>query len=191
MMITLIRHADVDDRYKMRYNGHIDISLSPEGEQQALLLAEHFKDEKFDGVFCSDLKRARQTLAPFGLHVEPVFTDKLREKSWGRHEGMSFNEIVESEEFVYEDFMQWITALDGEEYEAYIQRVKEFFLEYLPSLQMKNILVMTHAGVIRVLISIIDELGLEEAFCIKFDYSSYITLDINSMKFSEIKNISL
>ena len=191
MKITLIRHADVEQSYKMRYNGHIDISLSPEGEQQAQRLAEHFKEEKFDAVFCSDLKRARQTLAPFGLHVSPTFTESLREKSWGRHEGMSFDEIIESEEFVYEDFMQWINALDGEKYELYIQRVEKFFLGFLPKLQKKNILVVTHAGVIRVLISIIEKLELEEAFCIKFDYSSYITLDVNAMKFSEIKNISL
>ncbi|WP_345992820.1 histidine phosphatase family protein [Sulfurimonas sp. HSL-1716] len=191
MMITLIRHADVQDLYKMRYNGHIDISLSSEGEKQAQKLAEHFKDAKFDGVFCSDLKRARQTLAPFALQVEPVFTEDLREKSWGRHEGMSFDEIIQSEEFAYEDFMQWVNALDGEDYEAYIRRVKEFFLDYLPSLKKKNILAVTHAGVIRVLISIIDKIGLEEAFCIRFDYSSYIILDINTMKFSKIENFSL
>ena len=187
MKITLVRHGEVETKYHKRYNGHIDIGLSKEGEVRSLALAEAFKARSFDLVYCSDLKRSRDTLAPFVQAKQAIYTKKLREKSWGKHEGMSFDEIIAQEEIVYEDFLQWINALDGEPYELYIQRVEEFFLGYLSKKNAENILVLTHAGVIRILISLIKELSLEEAFSIDVPYSAYIVFDTNKMSFSEVK----
>ncbi|OHE06849.1 MAG: hypothetical protein A3G74_04905, partial [Sulfurimonas sp. RIFCSPLOWO2_12_FULL_34_6] len=122
-------------------------------------------------------------------HVkDATYTYMLREKSWGRHEGMSFDEIVAKENIQYIDFLQWIKALDGEPYEEYIKRVKEFFLDYLPSLDKENILVVTHAGVIRVLISIVNKISLEEAFCIKIENGSLILYDTQNKNFTKEKN---
>ncbi|MEN4053120.1 MULTISPECIES: alpha-ribazole phosphatase family protein [Sulfurimonas] len=187
MRIILVRHCEVDVAYHKRYNGHIDIGLSRRGKEQAKALAKRFEDEKFDLVYCSDLLRAKETLKPFKQAKEAIYTDKLREKSWGKHEGKSFDEIMAEGEIVYEHFEQWIDALDGEPYEAYIKRVKEFFLEYLASHKAENILVITHAGVIRVLIAIVQKLSLEEAFCIDVSYSSYIVFDTKEQTFSTIK----
>ncbi len=186
MLITLVRHAEVDEAYHQRYNGHIDIPLSKKGEQEAQQLAKHLKKEHFDAVFCSDLKRCKQTLDAFTLKdLSPVYTQALREKSWGRHEGKSFDEIIKMESFRYENFEQWINALDGEEYCLYIKRVESFFKEFLPSSSAGNILVMTHAGVIRVLIHLLSKITLEEAFSKPFAYANYITLDTQTWKFTE------
>ena len=187
MKITLVRHTEVDEKYHKKYNGHIDIGLSKLGEEQAQKLADFFYMDKFDLVYCSDLKRARDTLKPFNQEKQAIYTEKLREKFWGKHEGLSFDEIIAQEEIVYEEFTQWINALDGEEYEPYINRVREFFLEYLISLGTENILVVTHGGVIRVLISIVKNLSLEEAFSISVPYSAYIIFDTQTMSFSEVK----
>jgi len=186
LKITLVRHGEVDEAYHGRYNGHIDIELSPKGESQAKKLAHSFKDAEFDGVFCSDLIRAKETLKPFKQHPFAIYTEKLREKSWGRHEGKSFDEIVHEGEIEYIDFLQWIEALDGEPYELYVKRVREFFFEFIPSQNIENILIITHAGVIRVLMSIVQNLTLEEAFSIKFEYSSYIVFDSKTKEFSEV-----
>ena len=59
MKITLVRHTEVQEKYHKRYNGHIDIELSPLGLTQAKNLASYFKEREFDLVYCSDLKRAR------------------------------------------------------------------------------------------------------------------------------------
>jgi broad specificity phosphatase PhoE len=185
--ITLVRHSEVDEAYNKRYNGHIDIGLSRKGEAQAKILAQRFKDEVFDLVYCSDLLRAKETLKPFEQATEAIYTDKLREKSWGKHEGKSFDEIIAEGEIAYENFEQWIDALDGEPYEAYIRRVRYFFLEYLVSRKAENILVITHAGVIRVLMAIVKGLSLEEAFCIEVPYADFIVFDTKKQTFSTIK----
>ncbi len=185
MKITLVRHAEVEEAYHKCYNGHIDIGLSSKGEEQAKQLARHLKDKAYCAVFCSDLKRCRQTLEAFELDVKPVYTSMLREKSWGRHEGRTFDEIIAVEDFKYEDFEQWINALDGEAYPQYIARIENFFKGFLPANPYENVLIMTHAGVIRVLMHILQEISLEEAFCISFAYADYITLDTDTWKFTE------
>lgn len=178
MKLTLVRHTEVEERYQNCYNGHNEIGLSKKGYMQAKELAKKLDILEFDAVFCSDLKRAKETLQ-HSLHVEnAIFTDKLREKSWGVHEGLSFDEIIAQGEIEYINFLQWIGSLDGEPYKEYIKRVSEFFLEFLPSLNKESVLVITHAGVIRVLLCIINNITLEEAFAIKVENGSLTMLDI-------------
>jgi broad specificity phosphatase PhoE len=188
MLITLVRHAEVDEAYHKRYNGHIDISLSRKGQEESKALAKHFKDKNFNTVFCSDLKRCKETLDAFDLKdVSPVYTQALREKSWGRHEGLSFDEIITLEDFTYEDFEQWINALDGEDYSAYVSRIESFFKGFLPASSSGNILVMTHAGVIRVLMHLLNNISLEEAFGPSFAYANYITLETETWTFGDLQ----
>ncbi len=56
MKITLIRHGEVEIQY---------IGLSLKGKEEALLLAKAFTCKQFDLVYCSDLRRAKETIAPF------------------------------------------------------------------------------------------------------------------------------
>ena len=171
MKITLIRHAEVVEKYSGCYNRHIDISLSENGHNQAREIAQKFQNEKFDAVFCSDLKRAKETLNYFSHAKEKViYTDKLREKSWGKHEGMSFDEIISQGEIEYKNFLQWIDALDGESKEAFMARVDKFFFEFLPTTHKENILIVTHSGVIKVFLSLTKNITMEEAFSINIPY---------------------
>jgi len=185
--IILIRHGEVEEAYHKCYNGHIDIALSQKGKAEAKCLAEVFKESEFDRVYCSDLKRSRETLKPFRQEKQAIYTELLREKSWGKHEGISFDAIIKEGEIKYENFLQWINALDGEDYNFYIQRVRKFFLDFLLQENLETALVVTHAGVIRSLIAIINNLSLEEAFCIDVPYGSYIVFDTKKMSFSEVK----
>lgn len=187
MKLTLIRHGEVDTRYLGCYNGHIDIALSEKGERDARKLAERFKGRRFDAVYCSDLRRARQTLAPFALQAQPHYSEKLREKSWGRHEGMDFETISEKEGLSYESFGQWLDALDGELPADFTERIRRFFLEELAAEPHDEVLVMTHAGVIRTLYAITQSLGLEAAFSLPFPYGACVTYDVETNSLGEIQ----
>lgn len=180
MTLTLVRHCEVDERYKNCYNGHNDIGLSKDGMKNAKELAKKLDALEFDALFCSDLRRTRDSIRD-SLHAKNViYTEMLREKSWGVHEGMNYEQIVAKEGVEYRDFLQWIDLLDGEPYGEYIKRVEEFFLEFLPSLQKENILVVTHAGVIRVLFCLLDEISLEEAFSIRVECGTITTKRIEN-----------
>ncbi len=180
MKITLVRHSEVIEKYQGKYNGHIDIALSQKGKEDAKNLARKLKNIEFDKIYCSDLLRARETLTAFHAAQEIVYTSKLREKSWGKHEGKSFDEIIQSG-LQYENFEQWISALDGEDFRDYKQNLKEYFYETIFKESAQNILVVTHSGVIKTLLSITKNIPLEEAFMMKLPYSSYITLDTISL----------
>ncbi|QOP42472.1 histidine phosphatase family protein [Sulfurimonas sediminis] len=186
MKITLVRHGEVEEAYIGKYNGHNDIGLSKKGHEDAKNLAKAFTCKAFDLVYCSDLRRAKETLATFSQAKNAVYTSKLREKSWGRDEGMGFDEI-RAQGIEYENFAQWIKALDGEPYEKYMQRVKAFFFKELPVQKGENILVVTHAGVIRTLMAIVQNLSLEDAFAIALPYASYTVYDTKLQTFSTIK----
>ncbi len=186
MKIILIRHGEVDKPYIGKYNGHNDIGLSKKGKEEAQKLAKFFRCKKFDLVYCSDLRRAKETLYPFIQAHNAVFTSKLREKSWGRHEGMSFGEIT-AQGIEYKNFAQWLEALDGEGYQKYIQRVKAFFFDELATQEADNILVVTHSGFIKVLMAIVNKVSLEEAFSVALPYTSYTVYDTNLQTFSTIK----
>ncbi len=208
MIITLVRHGEVDEAFHRCYNGHNDIALSQKGRKEALELAQHLKEKSFDAIYSSDLRRCQETLKPIinqlnlststtvipaeaGMTAIPtLLTKELREKSWGRHEGMTFNAIVERDGLVYKHFEQWINALDGEPYDAYIERIQHFFTQTLPQTGYNSVLVVTHAGVIRVLMHILKEITLEEAFSIDFPYSAYTTLDSDTWKFGETVCVS-
>jgi len=192
MKITLVRHGEVETAYRHCYNGHIDIGLSPKGREQAKELARRLEGYTFDAVYCSDLKRCRETLEPIiegaCQQTDDVFyTPQLREKSWGRHEGMTFKAITEQEGLTYLDFLQWIGALDGEPYDDYIERIRTFFTRELPLTPYNDLLVVTHAGVIRVLMHLIRGISLEEAFSVDFPFSAYTTLDTSTWEFGAVR----
>lgn len=186
MRVVLLRHAEVQEEYIGKYNGHNDIGLSKKGTEEAKKLARRFEHEGFDATYCSDLRRARETLAPFSQAENAYYSEKLREKSWGVHEGLSFEEIT-AQGIIYEDFAQWIEALDGESVAAYMQRVEEFFFNELFSKEYDNALVITHAGVIRVLMALVQNVSLEKTFAVRLPYGSYTVYDTDLQTFSTIK----
>lgn len=182
MKITLVRHAEVEKNYQGKYNGHLDISLSKNGKLQAKELANRFQDEDFDKIYCSDLLRAKETLDAFDTQVEVIFTSKLREKSWGIHEGKSFDEIQDSG-IIYESFEQWVNALDGEDIYQYKANVKNFLENTLLNEKSKNILIVTHSGFIKTLVSIIQKSSLEQAFSLDLPYSSFVVISNDNITF--------
>jgi len=184
--ITLLRHTEVAEPYRGKYNGHNNIGLSKRGKEDAKRLAQKFANTPFERVYCSDLLRAKETLQPFVQAQDAIYTKALREKSWGRHEGMSFEQI-EAEGIVYTNFTQWIEALDGECYHNYMQRLEHFFTQEIFHLECEHILMMTHSGVIRSFIAFMEQIPLEEAFQFPLLYGDGVVFDTKEQTFSPIK----
>lgn len=182
MKITLVRHAEVEEKYLGCYNGHIDIGLSSKGYADAKELKKHFKASEFDAIFCSDLRRAKETLKQFIDSDSVIYTKELREKSWGEHEGMSFDEITSTTNLNYVNFEQWTDALGGEEIAKFTSRVEKFFFEYLPTLKKDNVLVITHSGVIKTYMHLLKGISLEEAFSISIPYASFVVYNSETKK---------
>ncbi|MBA1438347.1 MAG: histidine phosphatase family protein [Epsilonproteobacteria bacterium] len=177
MKLTLIRHGEVTHPYQGRYNGHNNIPLSPRGLQDAKIVGKRLAKYHFDAIYCSDLPRAKQTLQALDLHHPTIFTEQLREKSWGEHEGMSFEQI-EASGIKYTTFLEWIEQLGGERIEDFQARVANFFYNYLPQQNHQSVLIVTHAGVIKTLLALQKNLTLEESFALKLEYGEMINLTL-------------
>jgi probable phosphoglycerate mutase len=93
--LILIRHGETAWNRATRIQGHTDIPLSPLGLAQAQRLAEALADEPLAAIYSSDLSRARQTAEAVasaqGLAIH--FDAALRERAFGRFEGLSWEEI--------------------------------------------------------------------------------------------------
>ncbi|MFM7471646.1 MAG: histidine phosphatase family protein, partial [Nodosilinea sp.] len=76
--------------------GHCDESvLTPQGESQALKVAEALRGIDLDAIWASPLQRARRTAEIIGQSLgmaTPQFTDDLKEVSLPLWEGMPFKE---------------------------------------------------------------------------------------------------
>jgi broad specificity phosphatase PhoE len=65
MKLIIVRHGESEANKKgihqRRKDEWSDTSLSKDGIFQAKQVAERLKDEKIDGIYASDLKRAKET----------------------------------------------------------------------------------------------------------------------------------
>jgi probable phosphoglycerate mutase len=142
--LLLVRHAETEDNVRMRLSGWTDTDLSPRGENQIELLADHFNRHHghIDGLYTSPLIRARRTAEAIGALTghSPIALDDLREMYFGDLDGRPFEELREAyahllladEDSEVEDFM-WP---GGESRSGFTARV----------LHVTNIIAARHAG---------------------------------------------
>jgi len=73
--IIFVRHGQTLWNELGKYQGHTDVPLSKTGIEQAYKVAKRLKQEKVDAIYCSDLKRAKQTAEIIALeHNLPIIT---------------------------------------------------------------------------------------------------------------------
>jgi len=147
--LYLLRHGKTALAGKMV--GSTDIELESEGIAQIRAIRPLIHAEQFDRVFCSTLRRCRQTAEILGLDCEVVYDDALKEVSFGRWEGMDFSEIEKQEP----DYVRkWVNNPEGfcfpegECRADFICRL-EGFKKTILTLEDKKVLLITHGGVIR------------------------------------------
>ena len=100
MRILLARHGETPWNAEGRYQGQIDIPLSPVGEGQANALGQRLKDVRIDRAVASPLSRAQLTarLALGDARADMLQTDAdLQEIAHGEWEGLLASEIGEKD----------------------------------------------------------------------------------------------
>lgn len=93
--LVLVRHTESTFNAEHRYTGHIDVSLTPHGIEQATQLAETLSNMSFSMMACSDLRRTRQVaqlIAQPHQHLPILFDRRLREVDIGAMSGLTKEE---------------------------------------------------------------------------------------------------
>ena len=138
--ITYFVHGTSVDNETGISSGWSNAELSNLGVEQSISLKDKIKGQKFDVVFCSDLKRATNSAKLAFEGIVPIIPDeRLRECNYGIYNGQS-SEIVEplQEEHAMEKFP------DGESYEDVKNRIANFLDFLKKNYEGKNVAIVAH-----------------------------------------------
>ncbi|MBU6259706.1 MAG: histidine phosphatase family protein [Burkholderiales bacterium] len=88
--LIFIRHGETDWNIRGCFQGQLDVPLNATGQAQAQRLAQRLAPERPDGLYSSDLDRARATAAPLAAAwgLAPTTLPGLREQHFGVLEGL-------------------------------------------------------------------------------------------------------
>ncbi len=162
--LLLVRHGDTELNSRERYWGHNDIKLSTAGLKQAEKLRERLATENIDVVYSSELQRASLTakIIVSSHHLDVITCAEMREINFGRVEGLTFDEISHLYPELTEQWTNWSLELkfpDGEGVNELNCRVSKFLDRLKKQIPDETILIVAHAGSLRLLICRL--LGLE------------------------------
>lgn len=155
--VWLVRHGETVYNKEGRFQGCLDVPLSAEGERQASKVAARLGEEKVEAVYSSRLKRAYRTAnliaAPHGLPVRII--DGMEEMGFGRWEGKSFFDLEEDEKDAAKSwFNDPVTNVipEGEAISQFQQRINQAYHKLLEEVNGKDTVLVTHGGVIKVIL---------------------------------------
>jgi broad specificity phosphatase PhoE len=177
-MVFLMRHAEADTNGK-RFVGQWDVPLTPRGVAQAREWAERLSAVAFTAVFSSDLKRAADTAAILAgaRTVEAVAT--LREIRLGRWEGRLMSDVRRRNPQAWEERGRRIDVFrppGGESFADLRNRVVPAF-EHLIDHVSEPVLIVSHAGVNRVLLCHLLGMPLAHLFRLGQDVAALNLID--------------
>ncbi|MDN3548203.1 alpha-ribazole phosphatase [Mucilaginibacter aquaedulcis] len=175
MEIYLIRHT-TPDIYKGLIYGRLDVPLSEsfgaEKESVIVKLPEHI-----DLVISSPSSRCillAREIAEFY-----VKDNRLMELDFGLWEGKTWDTIDRKESEMWMSNFINTAPPQGESLGKMNERVVDFWNQLL-KLPYKKIAIVTHAGVIRLILAAVNSIPLQSVFDIKVQYGEVITLNFPS-----------
>ena len=148
MKLIIIRHAETEYNKLGLIQGHIDTILSKKGKEQAKKLSKRLSKEEINVVYCSDLKRCRQTIGPLlkMKNFSVIYTKELRERKFGIFEGKSKKEFIAwlKENNSLGNYS--IKLPKGESFPETRKRMNKFMNKIFKKEKGKSILIVTHGG---------------------------------------------
>ena len=180
--LLLVRHGDTELNSAERYWGHSDVKLSASGFRQAEKLRRRLAAEKIDAIYSSDLSRASviaETIAS-EHRLEVITCAELREINFGKLEGLTFAEISQLYPEVAKLWTGRISSLKfpgGEGLDEFDKRVGKFMNRLEKHSPEETILIVAHAGVLRVLLCRLLGIELKHRRQFRLDLASLSILE--------------
>ena len=169
-MIFLVRHAESTWNRLKKIQGQKDPQLSSYGKREARLLGRRFKSLAFDAVYSSPLKRAYQTAElTVGKRTRITIDEGLLEICLGEWEGKTLSQIRKK---YGESFDRWavrptrIEIPGGEDFKAFVGRVKRTLRKIERRHPDGNVLVVCHGGVISMYATAVLNLPPDDVWCL-------------------------
>ncbi len=153
----IIRHAakEYGDFYNARLR-HQDQPLSPQGQLDAQKLLSFFTDKVVAAIYVSAYQRTQQTIDPVAqrLRLTPIVDDRLNEIDNGSIEGLTDQELQQTFPDVWRAYVERTADFrfpGGETGEEAQRRIADFLAEKRQVHEADTIILVSHDGLIRLL----------------------------------------
>lgn len=164
--VLLIRHAETE--MAGRFCGHSDPDLNAPGQAQLARLAQILSTETIGEIYSSDLRRAQSTAQAIaaGRNIPLTLRPALREIHFGKWEGLTWAEIEHRDPAYarkWVDGYPHLPAPAGESFPRFEARVLDQVCQLIDR-DAEAIAVVTHAGVLRVVLRYLHGCSEQEAW---------------------------
>lgn len=176
-MIDLLRHGEVEGGDIFR--GSTDDSLTDDGwdQMQATLQG----DAEWDVIISSPLLRCAEFSESLADQedIKLEIIDAFQEIDFGEWEGQSPDDLIKDNDDILKRW--WLSPIkqtppEGENFYDFRARVLKSLNSMIEKHKGKHILLVTHAGVIRVILMYILGMQEENLFRLNVDYASISTI---------------
>jgi 2,3-bisphosphoglycerate-dependent phosphoglycerate mutase len=184
--IYMVRHGETQSNLDRVFQGHLDTSLTDRGLDQAHTVGKWLQDVPFDVVYSSDLARAADTARAISRyqHRSDVVLDRdLREMNYGVLQGVPISDFATVLE-PYGVAAEWgsgafsakgLAPPGGESLRQLRNRVARFVGRLdadHPHDCDRRVLVVTHGGFLRVMMTVLLELPAKTRHAFAFENCS-------------------
>ncbi|MDP4208070.1 MAG: alpha-ribazole phosphatase [Bacteroidota bacterium] len=167
MDIYLVRHTQTTAPPGICY-GFSDVPPASDSEMD--VVAQKLKHLSSPVVYSSPLQRCR--LLAERISSDIYFDNRLKELNFGQWEMQSWNDLRgPAVDRWMNDFVN-VPVPGGESYEAMSQRVIAFLNDLLFEKYQKPVVIVTHGGVIRIILARIRKIALNKSFEISIPYGA-------------------
>jgi alpha-ribazole phosphatase len=155
--IWLIRHGEPSEM-RGRCYGKLDAGLSAAGREQMQSTAERLQAEAFDAIYASTRIRALESARILGSFHHCLCRENpdLCEIDFGDFEGLTYDEIAARYPELYRQWMDSPTEAqfpNGESFAEMRLRVLRAFETIRQNHEGRTVAIVTHGGVIRILLA--------------------------------------
>jgi probable phosphoglycerate mutase len=166
--LYITRHGETDFNVQNRYAGKMDILLNERGKAQAYNASEQMAELPIDVIISSTQKRALETAYIINEKLnKPLFVSELLiERDLGIFEGLTRDEVSKRYPELWES--KALHELDctehkGESVLQVVSRAEAALQEVKESYKDKNVLLVTHGYISRMMNKVLKDLSHEEA----------------------------
>jgi alpha-ribazole phosphatase len=175
--LLLVRHGNTKLNNAKRFWGQTDVELSTDGIRQAEKLRERLAAYKIDAVYASSLSRTRLTaeIIASGHQLGITTLNELMEINFGFIEGLTFEEVNQLHPEIADIMSKWAIKPKfpgGESLDNLDKRVQKFLKRLQKHKPEETILIVAHAGTLRLMICNLMGIGSEHWRHIQLDLAS-------------------
>ncbi len=180
MKLLLIRHGQTDiNGTGYMHKIHDPVSLNDTGKKQAKALVPILEMHQVEAIYSSPERRAIDTAETLSasLNIPVITTPNLEERNFGELQKLPYREIKEKLDALSIEKRYLFKPPGGESWEEMDKRL-QLFLKEIKKKSYASIAMVTHEGVLRALITLINQEPKEKSLEKHFDNGSCSVIEI-------------